>query len=276
MESRKANKRGQVEFSSPQELATEIRREIAGGSPFFYDRESWTGEKLADSLERTATGHTARVPEAERLLDAIEAEIEQSAPEWSNDVAGAFPDVPAFLAGAPECMRRRIQTISERAPVRVWVDVSSSAGISHDMLARRGVAALALAMQLIRQGRAVELLTFTSLDGQAGGQSCIVVRMVTAPVDIASVAHCLTSSGFSRSLCYGVARVANGFTGGWSDFYVHSGDWNKRIAGARRTLAGLAAPSDIILPAPYLDDINSEMFTAPAKWVSRMVTSVSE
>jgi hypothetical protein len=273
------DKNGHVQFSSPAEFADAVQNDISAGRRYRGD-QAWTGETLDEAINRTRSGNPARVPEAERMLDRIQAQIDLERPEWVHDVAGAFPDVPAFLAGAPDCMRRRAHTISEKAPVRVWVDVTSSCGIQHEVLAARGTAALALVMQLIRQGRAVELLTYTSLDGQKNGQSVVVIRQQTAPVDIASVAHCLTSSGYSRTLCYGYSGNGNNYGGGWSDKFFNGGDWKKRLESARIILSPLAGEKDVILPAPYWDDQQDDgpvglMFKDPAKWVMACVDSIN-
>jgi len=280
MITKQVNKRGQVEFASPSELAAYVRQEIKAGSDDYRCSKDWTGETLEEALEFTQSGNPARVPEAERMLDQIEADMERMSPEWINDVAGSVPDVPAFLAGSPECMRRRVQSISERAPVRVFVDVCSSASIDHELLTKRGVAALALVMQLIRQGRSVELYTFASLDGEIGGQYCPIIRQETAPIDIASVAHCLTSSGYSRTLCYGAGRSLNSYSGAFSDHFVRSGTWQQRVAGSLKTLAGYATEKDIILPAPYADDETSNephglVFKNPAAWIAACIAAVS-
>jgi hypothetical protein len=273
------NKHGQIIFDSPAELASISKHAINSGA-YFTNDESWTGETLADALKSTQEGSTKHVAAAEKLLEKITADLDLTRTEWQHDVAGAFPDVPAFLAGQPDCMVRRVQTISERAPLRVWVDVSSSGNIDVETLTQRGIAALALVMQLIRQGRAVELMTFTSLNGRTGNQSAICCRMVTAPIDIASVSYCLTSSGFSRALCYGLAKYFNKFDGTWSNNYIRSGTWKERLQGCKITLAGLAADNDIILPAPYGADKTSTeahglLFKNPAAWVNACLAQIT-
>lgn len=262
----KLNDKGQVLFSSPQALADATQERFMNGDA------SWIGEAKTDYIRRTRTGDASRVPHAEKLLDKIEPELDREGIVWHNDMVGAYPDVGAFLANDPECMRRRVRTEDDRSPLRVWVDVSSSAQIGWEDLLPRGIAALALVMQLIRSGRAVELWTFCSLHGRANGQTVPCVQMCTTPIDIASVAYCLTSQGFSRGMCYAAARQFNGFNGAWGRHYVREGSLASRIAGARQTLHGLVAPQDIVLPAPYWNDRNDSgdaglIFRDPVKWV---------
>jgi hypothetical protein len=262
----KINSRGQIMFSSPRAIAEATQESHMNGDA------SWIGESKADYIRKTRTGDSSRVAEAEKLLSKIEPEFNRECVVWQNSVSGAYADVAAFLANDPECMRRRLVTEDDRSPLRVWVDVASSCAISWQDLLPRGIAALALVMQLIRNGRAVELWTFASLHGRSAGQTVPCVQMCTTPIDMASVAYCLTSQGFSRGICYATARQFNGFNGAWGAHYVPFGTLAARLAGARKTLEGLAAPQDIILPAPYVEDKHDKgdaglIFRDPVKWV---------
>jgi hypothetical protein len=260
------NSRGQILFSSPSQIVDHTNA---------YDMtndSAWMGESRSDYTKKTRTGDATKVAAAEKLIAKLDPEISREMRVWENGIVGAFPDVAAFLANDPECMRRRVVTEDERSPIRVWVDVSSSAVIDWQDLLPRGVAALALVMQLIRSGRAVELWTFCSIHGKVNGQSVPCVKMLTAPIDMASVAYCLTSQGFSRGVCYGAARTFNRFNGSWGRNYVNQGTLAERIAGARKTLDGLTAPQDIILPAPFHTDRMDSgdaglIFRDPVRWV---------
>jgi hypothetical protein len=269
------NSKGQILFSSPRALVDATKGQHMNGDA------SWIGESKEDYIRRTSTGDVSRVPQAEKLLEKIEPELDREGLVWHNDMVGAFPDVAAFLANEPECMRRRLRTEDDRSPLKVWVDVASSAQISWEDLLPRGIAALALVMQLIRNGRAVELWTFASLHGRTNGQTVPCVQMCTTPIDIASVAYCLTSQGFSRGVCYAAARQHNGFNGQWGRHYVRQGSLADRIAGARQTLEGLVAPQDIILVAPYWNDRNDKgdaglIFRDPVKWVLETCKKANE
>lgn len=255
------NELGQLFLDSPQNVA-----QLAEECGAFCRGLSWTGELIADTLNWTRKGNPVKVPIAEKMLDRITADLELTAPEWIADVAGAFPDVPAFLAGQPECMRRRVLVESNRAPVRVFVDVASSAAINFQQLATRGTAALALVMSLIREGRAVELFTYTNLEGSRNGQSVVIVKMLTTPIDIGSVAHCLTSSGYSRTLIYQICRRMNGFKGHFSKHSPFASSYQARQLSAREhLLKGIYQPGDIVLPIPFRSDPE---IIDPVKWVN--------
>jgi hypothetical protein len=272
----KVNDKGQILFNSPTEFADATQESQC------ENNASWMGgESRAAYFRSVRTGDTSKVSAAEKLLDKIEVQLERDCTIWQNDMVGAYPDVAAFLANEPECMRRRHITEDDRSPLRVWVDVSSSGAISAEDLLPRGVAALALVMQLIRSGRAVELWTFISVHGRTNGQTAVCVKMNTSPIDIASVAYCLTSQGYARGLCYGAARQFNGFGGSWGKNYVSYGSLSQRIAGSRKTLEGLTAPQDIILPAPFVNDKSDKgdaglIFRDPVKWVLETCKRASE
>src|SRR4029450_10054823 len=103
-------------------------------------------------------GKRAKVPSDEERLTRIEREADLATlrPEWHSSVAGAFPSVPDFLAGIPECMRRRVVQPNELTPLTVWICTTSSGGVEFEDLQRRGVAVLALAMALAN-ARPVEI-----------------------------------------------------------------------------------------------------------------------
>ena len=272
----KVNDKGQIMFQSPSELGNVVQEHHCDNNA------SWMGGESRAAYYRTVrTGDTSKVAAAEKLLEKIEVQMDREGIVWQNDIVGAYPDVAAFLANDPECMRRRHTTEDDRSPLRVWVDISSSAQIGWEDLLPRGIAALALVMQLIRNGRAVELWTFSSIHGSKNGQTCVCVKMNTTPIDIASVAYCLTSQGYARGLCYGAGRQFNGFNGSWGRNYVNSGSLATRISGARRTLEGLVAPQDIILVAPYWNDKNDKgdaglIFRDPVKWVLETCKKANE
>jgi len=272
---------GRVMFSDAAEMVAPAEAHIAkyGGS------SSWTGETLDETKQRARGGDAARVADAEKLIDQIEVALDASAPEFIHDVAGAYPDVAAFLANDPQNMiARRHVEFSEKAPVRVWVCTTSSASVSARDLAKRGTAALALAMALIRQGRAVELIAFAVTYGNknAAGTNAttIATRMRTSPVDIASVAWCLTSGGFQRSLPYAIARH-NGFNGAWPKGPAAEGIMADSIAGrevaCRRLLGDWCAPSDVVLCNVFSGDERREgsPLKDPVGWVKATLERVA-
>jgi len=223
---------------------------------------SWTGQPYEACLEGATKGNISLVPQAEALLDSIEADLELDSPQWENAISGAYPDVPAFLSGDPECMRARMIRANEKAPVRVFVCTTSSCGVSAETLLKRGIAALALVMLLIRQGRPVELWTFTKLDGDKDhkGNSAFLVRMPTTPVDIARIAHCLSACSFDRTIAMEFGRKMTGFTGSWA-----------KQTDPRKLVN--ASPSDIVLGESRYGD---EIVERPLDWIRQQLAKLAE
>ena len=224
------------------------------------DDKNWTGETWEEALEGARRGRTALVAEAERLLEQVQVSVETPRSEWVRSRAGAFPVVPEALAGYPEPMRRKVWVPSDRAPLRVVVDLVSSAGISHGHLARRGVAALARSIAL-SQERALEL--FVAVPLVSGGRRVVTaVRIPTTPLDLASACCALTSGGFVRALGYSYGAAVTG--GGspravnWAFGYYPATDAQRaRYVGQLRAALELSE-GDLVLPPTFLTDPAAE------------------
>jgi hypothetical protein len=76
-------------------------------SPF---RTEWTGTRnLAHALEMARDGWQDGANSISKALDSLPAGVEVL-PDWSLDVHGAFPCIPEFLSGTPDCMWRLERT----------------------------------------------------------------------------------------------------------------------------------------------------------------------
>jgi hypothetical protein len=273
------DKLGRIMFNDPAEMLQHPR------AAHMREDVSWTNETIADIRARALGGDISRVAEAEKIADDIEVSLEASGVEFTPDVSGGFPNVAAFLANDPECMvRRRHVELSERAPVRVFVCTTSSGIVGHAMLAKRGVAALALTMALIRQQRAVELYTFSVTHGDSNSEknnvTIVCTKMRTAPVDISSVAWCMTAGGYQRTLSYAIAE-ANGFNGAWPSGKgaqgIQSREMFDRETACRRLLGDYCAPSDVVLCNVFGGDekvIGSPLHN-PTAWVKSTLARVA-
>ena len=105
------------EFESPQQLLQFVR-----ASPVIWSGIEHHSRAHHTDPQRIAFAGTATWEEAERLATVGWSEGRRqiiyaashtrltsrvSAPLWSFDVAGEYPDVPRFVAGDPECMVTR-------------------------------------------------------------------------------------------------------------------------------------------------------------------------
>lgn len=180
-------------FDSPTEFALAANR-----LKIKHENKRWTGETWEQSVYGAIHGKTELVREAESMMELIRRQVQTPRSTWVPSVAGAYPIVPEAISGMPEPMRRRASAYESSAPIRVFVDLVSSAGVGRELLTRRGVATLALTM-ILAEERAVELHVVIGL-GHKKSRSVCIIKLQTAPLNVASVCHALTSSGFVRNL----------------------------------------------------------------------------
>lgn len=208
-------------------------------------------ESMADAKRNSIEGRISLVPQAEALLSQIETSglIARGAPMYVNDVAGAFPNVPAFLSGQPECMFRRGEApaLSEQSPMTVYVDCCASAAVSAKQLQERGIAILALVLALSER-RPIDLYVYASLGGTHVA-TVPVVRIEARPLDIAAASYAFTAAGFLRQMCMGWS-VPGGYIGGWA---FGSPPPSTRHQECMRTVLG-AEPDDLVVYGAYIGD----------------------
>lgn len=241
-------------FESPAEFAEAADRDVPpdarGGLKY------WTGETWEEARRNAASGRVDRVAAAEALLEKVQSEVEAPRAEWVRARAGAFPVVPEALAGHPDSMRRKVAAQSSSAPLRVFVDLVSSGGISHKHLERRGVATLALVMAL-GAARPVELRVLVGMGGR-GDRLLVAVRIPTAPLDLAAACNALTSAGFVRGLGYRYAYHHGSRGYDWAfGYYPEDDHLRRRYVRQVRAALG-AAPEDLIVPPTFLTDPAAE------------------
>lgn len=210
----------------------------------------------ATFLQRASTGDNSLVAQSDAFLSEIEGKVPMSR-GWRNvdDVVGAIPNVPAFLAGHPQHMRRRVRTMLETAPLTVYMDLSSSMGIKPDMILRRGVTLLALVRMLVEH-RPVELWVGSSL-GNGGVTATTAWRIDTTPLDLARAAFHISDTSMSRLFGYAMCeQQVNMHLGSFGDTKI---DNLKQIAGWHDVLH--------IPPINYYDP----MVKDPIGWLNRVM-----
>lgn len=241
----------------------ETMQDFVSSCPSSYlPADSFTGhESMVDAKRNSIEGRLSLVPQAEALLSQIETSglIARGAPLYVNDVAGAFPNVPAFLSGQPECMFRRgeAETLSEQSPMTVYVDCCASAGVSAKKLQARGIAILALILALSER-RPIDLYVFASL-GEYDVATVPVVRIEARPLDIAAASYALTAAAFLRQMCMGWA-TPGGYRGGWAFGLVPT---NFAHQAHMRTILG-AEEQDLVIHAAFSGD---ELVDKPLEWL---------
>lgn len=143
---------------------------------------------------------------------------------WEMAPAGAYPIVPAAIGGDPYSMRRRTAHASEQAPVRIFLPLTCSAGVS--MTAYAELMSLVVAgCVAISETRPVEMIGYVGLDCAKGparqnmntteGAFFLTVPIATEFADYSALAlWCDPTIG--RTAGIGLARsIQCGFRGRW-------------------------------------------------------------
>lgn len=258
-------------FDSPAELADYAADRAKNVRHLTRDPSGFTGPETGEqALQKARTGDLAGVPASDALLEKFERfTFETARKAWADDVCGSIPNVPAFIAGHPLAMRRRIRQDSASAPVAIVADLTTSATISADQIAARGAAILAL-VRILSARRPVELWAGCTMDARSQGLSAIFCRIETTPLDLATAAYVMTSASFPRRLCYGLATVEYGFFGLWPYNNDHNAPKKHGLQIIRRALEHVTEA--LYVPPIYADDL---IATAPEKWIEGQLAALS-
>jgi hypothetical protein len=235
--------------------------------PDWEKRDSWSGDQTySEARVNLFKGDAKAIRVSEKLLEKLEADgIELAGARWSNARVGAFPCVPAFIAGSPDSMYAMEDSPSDVAPVKIFMDLAVSGGFGADVMAARGTAVLALARKL-QAVRPVEIWVFASMYGEdkndgTGECSIPVVKLDTSPMDLATVGYALANPAFFRKLFFAWAADDNrGYQGSWA--------WERRDLRANLTKHLRVGADDMLIDGGYLDD---DLVKRPVEWVNAQV-----
>jgi hypothetical protein len=260
-------------FSDPADFAAYLRGPCAV-SPYLTGKaegDAWYGATPAETLKRASAGNAKLTAPCDRLLDRMES-VDFATSRFATvaAVAGGAPCVPAYLAGSPMAMRRRVRIADDMAPLAVVVDVGVSASVKHDTIQRRGAAALAL-VRLLAATRPVSLWV---VSGQVTDKydtarnAAFAVRVDTAPLDVARAAWLLAApEAFRRAgfaACHAIAGNADKRDVNWLQ-----DSHERHPALLRDCLPALTACADFLL-VPSLITAGETQFDSDEKaaaWV---------
>lgn len=137
---------------------------------------------------------------------------------WSqqSDVVGSLPNIPAFIAGQPMNMRRRVRLKRPQGPLVLFLETTGSSSTRGDLSAIRGSAMLALARILSSQ-RPVDLYVCTTY-GRRDTMNAVLCRVETTPLDLARACYTLVNLDTMSSIGYRVIQNfrADRDPGSWS------------------------------------------------------------
>lgn len=146
-------------------------------------------------------------PEGAKVLsDALDSLPPESdvRPDWATDVCGAFPCVPALVAGDPECMWNMSGERGYRQ-VALIVPMSYSASVDAKQVSIYAQAVAAIARSIEASG--VDVAIYSVHHGQNRnnerytGAHAVMVRQFGEPLDLAKVAFAFHSA-FLRRLSF--------------------------------------------------------------------------
>lgn len=261
-------------FDSPAELADYAADRAADNSHLTRGPSGFFGPDTGkEALRKARTGDDlAGVPASDALLEKFERfTFETARKAWADDVCGSIPNVPAFIAGHPLAMRRRIRQDSASAPVAIIADLTMSAMITARQIASRGAAILAL-VRILSARRPVELWAGCMMGAGVGDRdlSAVFCRIETTPLDLATAAYVMTSASFPRRLCYGLASAEHGFSGHWPYSNDHKAPKTHGLQIIRRALEHVTEA--LYVPPIYADDL---IATAPEQWIEEQLAALS-
>jgi hypothetical protein len=220
-----------------------------------------TFEKLAE------IGEQKYVERSEAFLSQIEDQIPVTR-GWQSvdDVVGGCPNIPAYLAGHPQSMRRRRRVAKETAPLTIFMDLTSSMGIDADDILKRGIVLLTL-VRLLVEHRPVELWVGTSLGLGSGQDNCIAAwKIDTAPMDLARAAFHIADVNMSRLFGYAMCEQM---------LDCHIGGYHTDEAVLKKVMAQAGGWGELLYIPPVR--WSDPMKTEPVQWLkSKMKEYVRE
>ena len=179
------------------------------------EMNDWYGAAPAETQRRLDAGSAKATAACDRLLSRMET-VGFATSRFATvaAVAGGAPCVPAYLAGNPLAMRRRVKLTDDAAPLAVVVDIGVSASVQPATIERRGAAALAL-VRLLAATRPVTLWAVAgqrvSLYTKHATDAAFGVQIETAPLDVARAAWLLASPDAFRRASFSACQAIGGF-----------------------------------------------------------------
>lgn len=220
------------------------------------------------NLLRNPATDTTLVNAAREQLSKLLIDIPTTRREFTSEVAGAFPNVPAFLSGDPECMWLPYATDDSTAPIKIYVHILCSAAISNEAtLIKRGVALMALIIALSER-RQVTVCSYAAMGTvlnprtQSTQTGAIVSYDIpTTPLIIAQIVANLVKPDVTRAIALHAVNVTAYNDGHWVRGHDSHNNYNEEQVRADLN----AAPDDIIIPGLHA---NSPLLADPIKWLN--------
>lgn len=222
---------------------------------------SWYGGKYAaQSIDGCINGDDTQVDNAKRMMDQFTDAIELKVQTLVHDVAGAFPMIPAYLSGDPECFLTMDEVRSASAPLTILVDTTCSAAFGADDMKRRGTAILAVVMALAAT-RPVRLELLSVLDAgrdhrREGNNICFLRAAInSAPLDLSTAAFAMSDVSCARRVQYGIVRKVFDSPLQWAEIEGCNAQDPRNPKTMKRTLELAGITGEVLyIPAAHRED----------------------
>jgi hypothetical protein len=197
-------------------------------------------------------GDDSIVARAQEMARQFTEQIPSLRKMWATDVAGFFPNVPAYLAGEPESMWRMDTEETDTTPLRIWVGVASTYNVTPEQMLNRGIALAAFAIALSER-RPVFITPYQQVVCKNGESAYVSWDLQTSPMVYSQLCS-LADVNITR---YVGIRSCSLVNPGCNDTaYLTPIERVRRVLGA--------AEEDIVLgPANSFDPLLNN----PTKWI---------
>ena len=242
----------------------------AGRASRTEESGDWSGVRnFQSAMELARKGWAEGLERVSGMRDRISVSVQSrmTRPMPIYSVAGGFPDVGRFLAGAPDCM---VGFLPEEVPnqskvITLVVSVTASAGVSANIIETRGAAICALVDALEDSGFSVQVAANFAVTGKRTYKRRLAIfdvllKRAGEPLELDRMAFALAHPAMLRRLMFSIAeqqtkRLRKGF-----GFSRGEGSYG-RVVNLTNTGA------DISLGSMYSKDPQWESEEAAVAWV---------
>lgn len=196
------------------------------------------------------------------LVDKYMNQVMQNLPtfsrQWTQEVAGFLPNVPAYLAGDPASMWNMRTDRSENSPVRIFVNILPSSSNTREQVLMRGAAICALALVLQQKRSIVRISPYADLGHNETEHGAVISFDLSSPLSTSELLAALADNHV-RSL-----------SGAFNGKYTSGGGWVLGHDPTRFYSDALckkhlnASPDDIVVPAIHAWDT---LLRDPIAWI---------
>jgi hypothetical protein len=154
--------------------------------------DDFFGGTFDQAIKESQAGSVARVVKFRQHIDALKMAINANRRTLKPDMAGPVLDVPAYLAGLPECFRR-FEPKPEAPAVNIQVDLGLGGYVGADEIYNRAAAIVALIDGLQAAGRRVNLTIEHLICGSIRRQYIYrKINIKLDPIDLSELAFALS------------------------------------------------------------------------------------